>query len=186
MSFKSLNHILGVWENQVESQIPWQSFQCLLKCWTEVVGVAVSLQTRPVAIQGTVLWVATSSGVWAEELKFKRQAILKKLNAQLPISLSDIRFSTAKWQNGKTEVDSSEVDLWKDHPSRVVDVPVKSSVPQSSQKNPQAVFQNWAESMQARSQSLPLCPQCQSPTPPGELQRWGVCAICATKQWSIG
>jgi predicted nucleic acid-binding Zn ribbon protein len=30
---------------------------------------------------------------------------------------------------------------------------------------------------------LPRCPQCQCPTPPGELERWSVCAVCATQRW---
>ncbi|NEP50291.1 MAG: DUF721 domain-containing protein, partial [Moorea sp. SIO3C2] len=34
-------------------------------------------------------------------------------------------------------------------------------------------------------QNLPLCPQCKCPTPPGELQRWDVCGLCAIKQWQM-
>jgi predicted nucleic acid-binding Zn ribbon protein len=34
--------------------------------------------------------------------------------------------------------------------------------------------------MRSRGQTLPLCPQCQSPTPPGELARWTVCGVCMT------
>ncbi len=29
-----------------------------------------------------------------------------------------------------------------------------------------------------------LCPQCQCPTPPKELDRWSCCALCASKKWS--
>jgi predicted nucleic acid-binding Zn ribbon protein len=37
--------------------------------------------------------------------------------------------------------------------------------------------------MRSRSQQLPLCPHCQCPTPAGELERWQMCSICATKHW---
>ncbi|WP_254567846.1 DUF721 domain-containing protein [Oscillatoria sp. HE19RPO] len=51
-------------------------------------------------------------------------------------------------------------------------------------ENAQGTFQRWAQGVQARSQGLPLCPHCGCPTPPGELDRWSVCALCAAKQWS--
>lgn len=51
-------------------------------------------------------------------------------------------------------------------------------------ENAQGTFQRWAAGVQARSQGWPICPHCGSPTPPGELDRWSVCALCAPKQWS--
>ena len=40
-----------------------------------------------------------------------------------------------------------------------------------------------ASMMRSRSRQLPLCPECQCPTPTGELHRWQVCSICAAKRW---
>lgn len=184
--FKSLNDILGILQNQPQWR-EHQQFQHLLKCWAEVVGTSVAQQTRPYSISKDVLYVATSSSVWAQELKFKRRFILKKLNVQLSNPVVDIHFSTAQWQKGSSPGNGacqSQPSSWQEHPSRVDEdtsaLPLdKIALPQ----NPQLAFQHWAETMQARSLSLPLCPQCQCPTPPGELQRWNLCGLCAAKQW---
>ncbi len=185
MSFKSLNHILSALEKQSQWQQP---FQRLLKCWPEAVGAAVTVHTRPLWIQRDVLWVATSSAAWAQTLTFERQRILNKLNGKLPSALIDIRFSTAQWQQPKdsnvTAGNPPATQLLLKHPSCLVDTP---SVPETSKtpnsQNPNAAFQHWAKVTQARARNLPLCPQCQCPTPPGELQRWAVCSICAPRQW---
>ncbi|HEY9670647.1 MAG TPA: DciA family protein [Waterburya sp.] len=183
---KSLNHILGAVVNQPQWQ-EHQQLQRLLQCWPEVVDVAMAHQTRPYAISRDVLYVATSGSVWAQELNFKRRLILKKLNTQLPASLIDIRCSTAGWQNNSvTENQESEVPspIWQEHPSYVAQTPsVTPPEPTVNLKDSQSVFQRWSAAMQARSLSFPLCPNCQCPTPPGELQRWTVCGLCAAKHW---
>lgn len=179
---KSLNHILATVENQPQWQGP-QEFQRLLGLWSQVVGKAVADQTRPCSLSRDVLYVATSSSVWVQELKFRRRTILRKLNAHLSSPLTDIHFSTAQWENPSTPTFGEDVAaLWQEHPSRIVE----TAVPTSQADLPQdagSAFQNWAKRMQARSLSLPLCPQCQCPTPPGELERWSVCGLCAVKQW---
>lgn len=182
MSFKSLNHLLGALQEQTE----WQPFQQLLKFWPEVVGAAVADHTRPVAIQRDIISVATSSAAWAQTLTFERQRILAKLNAKLPSPMLDIRFSTAQWQrpkNSSLEPGLAAKNFWREHPSSLVDVPPGLKVERNNNQGPNATFDRWAKLMQARSQGLPLCPQCHCPTPPGELQRWASCSICATKQW---
>lgn len=177
MSFKSLNHILVALENQALLD-GLQMFRHLLACWSEVVGVQAASHTRPVSISRGVLWVATSSSSWASNLSFQRHRLLKKLNAQLPSPLVDIRFSTAQWQNNFCH-NSVDAEVWEAHPSRIdaESLPSFSQTPEL--KDPQAAFQHWADLVQERSQQLPLCPHCQCPTPIGELQRWGVCALCS-------
>ncbi len=184
MSFKSLNHILSALEQQ--SRWQEQPFQRLLKCWTETVGIAVAAHTRPLSMQRDVLWVATSSSAWAQNLTFERQRILQKLNPQLPSPLADIRFSTAQWQRPKDPnqtADQPKTGLWREHPSSVISIPSVPNSLEPNSPNPNTTFQQWAKVMQARSQGLPLCPQCHCPTPSGELQRWAICSICAAKQW---
>jgi predicted nucleic acid-binding Zn ribbon protein len=182
MSFKSFNNILGALENQPS----WESvreFQRLLKSWPDVVGAAASSQTRPLGIQRGVLQVAASSSAWTQELTLRRSSILKKLNAVLGEQLTDIRFSTAQWQN-KAPVDRQASVLWEKHPSRVVEE--RSATPVSQVLggvSATAAFEQWAALVRSRSQHLPLCPACECPTPPGELQRWNVCSLCATRQW---
>ncbi len=186
MSFKSLEHILG----SIQEQSRWQEqpIQRVLNCWPEAVGVVVAAHTRPVSIGRNVLWVATSSAVWAQELSFGRQRILEKLNAHLPSPLLDIRFSTAGWQSSQNHKsvagDRAKADLVRAHPSSVLDAPKAiNSNQKPDYKNPKDAFKQWAKSMQARSRNLPLCPQCQCPTPEGELQRWAACSVCAAKKF---
>jgi predicted nucleic acid-binding Zn ribbon protein len=178
MSFKSINQVLGniqrseIWQEQV--------FPRLLKCWVEVVGTPVADQTRPLSIQRDVVWVATSSAAWAQNLTFGRKTILMKLNDKLSTSLVDIRFSTAEWKNSSTTGTEPTVSAYE-HPSYVVDDLTTEKLVISSLDNALGVFENWAKKMQERSHHLPLCPQCQCPTPPGELERWDVCSLCCTK-----
>ena len=183
--FKSLEHILG----SLKEESGWQDqpFHRLLNYWPEAVGTVVAAHTRPTSIQREVLWVATSSAVWAQELSFGRQRILAKLNAYLPSPLLDIRFSTAQWQrtqNSRSSADEqTTVDAWRSHPSLVLNAPQVLSSEKPHYQNPDEAFKNWAKVMQRRSRNLPLCPQCQCPTPEGELRRWGICSICVAKQW---
>ncbi|WP_138497105.1 DUF721 domain-containing protein [Nostoc sp. PA-18-2419] len=180
MSLKSVNDILDVLEKQAKWQE--QPFQRLLKCWTEVVGSVVAAQTRPLSIQRDVLWVATSSAAWAQNLTFGRSSLLLKLNKKLPTPLVDIRFSTASWQHPSVEPKQQQTISADEHPSYVSDRISRPDTTPSIQ-NANAAFGHWAKIVQARSNGLPLCPQCQCPTPPGELQRWSVCSICAAKQF---
>lgn len=182
MSFKSIDNILGILEKQPGWEVI-QQFQHLLACWPQVVGSTVTSHTRPLAIERGVLWVATSSSAWAQELTLKRASILNQLNGQLKVPLTNIRFSPGRWQQQKRESHSREL-VWQQHPSRLPQVASDISVTHSSKsQDPHQAFQNWAAAVKKRSQDLPLCPKCQCPTPLGELARWDVCAICATHQW---
>ncbi|OUL29437.1 RNA-binding protein [Nostoc sp. T09] len=183
MSFKSVNDILDVLEKQAQWQE--QPFQRLLQSWAEVVGVVVAAHTRPLSIQRDVLRVATSSAAWAQNLTFKRQTLLLKLNEKLATSLMDIRFSTAGWQYSPAAQKPQAEVLPREHPSYLGDLSTSSQelAPNTANpNNPNAAFGHWARVMQERSHGLPLCPQCQCPSPPGELQRWHVCSFCAAKQ----
>ncbi|NMG11427.1 DciA family protein [Brasilonema sp. UFV-L1] len=180
MSFKSVNDILGV----LAAQTKWQEqpFQRLLTCWTEVVGAATAAHTQPLSLQRDVLRVATSSAVWAQNLTFGRQRLILKLNEKLSIGLRDIHFSTAGWRRPQNDRKEQQTISLREHPSYVGDeIKIDDDVtPKAVDAN--AAFQNWAKTVQARSHNLPLCPLCDCPTPPGELQRWGVCCVCAAKQ----
>lgn len=187
MPFKSLNQVLKSLEQQYTS--PEQ--QRLLKIrsrWVEIVGPVVAAQTRPLGIQKGVLRVATASAAWAQNLVFERQRILAKLNGALALQLLDIRFSTAQWQEGSRSASfpgaEEQAALWGNHPSRLTAPTHLPIAPADSEPvDPLQVFQTWKTTMRSQMQSLPLCPQCHCPTPPGELDRWQVCGLCAAKQW---
>lgn len=190
MDFDSLHRVLGALENQPAWQ-ERQQFKRLLVRWSEVVGPVVAQQTKPIAVQRGVLNVATSSPAWAQNLIFERQRLVEKLNAQLHLSLKDIRFSTAQWQGSRQKPNSAQLNgsdesnPWRDHPCYFEPIqPARRDRPPHSdpKPTPEDAFQQWAVRMQQRSQHLPLCPRCACPTPPGELQRWSVCALCAPWQ----
>ncbi len=179
MGLQSLSQVLGVLDRQ-ESWKGRRQFQQLLGCWGEAVGTAVAAQTRPIAIQRKVLQVATSSSAWAQNLTFERHRILAKLNDRLALDLTDIRFSSAHWQKHVPAPDPADATiLWRDHPSRLTNpAPLpRRTIPH----DPQTAFRDWARAVRSQAQSLPLCDQCQCATPPGELQRWGRCSLCAAK-----
>ncbi len=199
--FKPLNHILDVIENQ-PGWLTQQQFRLILRQWTEVVGETVADHTRPTGIDRQVLWVATSSPVWAQELGYKRQMILRKLSHLLTqkfgppaqIALTDIKFSPKYWQHPNFNTKNPEPNLAQ-HPSYLPPLPASSpadlftesptDLAQSSRPEPEErLSQSWWQKIQARSTHLPLCPQCQCPTPPGELDRWQCCSLCATKKWA--
>lgn len=176
---------------QIEQQKAWQSqqiFRQIKTRWPELVGNAVALQTRPTSLHNQVLQVAVANASWAQNLMFERRRLLQKINTELSLSLSDIRFSTAKW-NSSTGTNSSLADslkIWQQHPSRLSGTstqPSTSDLRQVVVADPREVFERWAKQVQLRSQSLPLCPQCSCPTPVGELERWSMCSLCITKQW---
>jgi predicted nucleic acid-binding Zn ribbon protein len=181
MSLNSVNNILGSLE--IQAKLQQQPFQRLLGCWAEIVGVAIAAHTRPLSIQRDILYVAVSSAAWAQNLTFERQRLLVKINTVLPAPLLDIRFSTAYWHSQK-EITSKQTLLPHHHPSYLdEEMNLPPEVPFTA-KNANTAFADWAKTVQARSHHLPLCPQCQCPTPPGELQRWQVCSLCAAKKFS--
>ncbi|MEQ8386269.1 MAG: DciA family protein [Coleofasciculus sp. A1-SPW-01] len=176
---KSLNHIVEALDNQPFWQGQKQ-FQQIRDCWADVVGADRAQQTRPHSLSRSILYVATSSSVWSQDLSLNCRSILKQLNARLSTPIETIRFSPGWWYQEQTLPQTEE----SEHPSLVDEPEVSSSAdPPVEQPTPQTAFEQWAAKIKARSQNLPLCPQCHCPTPPGELKRWHVCGLCATKQW---
>jgi len=182
---KSLSHVLGKFEDRYTLQ-ERKHLQKLVLMWQDIVGDIVAAQTRPISIQRGVLRVATASAAWAQNLVFERQRLIEKLNAKLALGLVDIRFSTADWQTSKTpfqSITASEVEqVWQNHPSRLpLEQPVQSVLtpPETAMQS----YLRWADRVRSRSRDLPLCPHCHCPTPPQELQRWSVCAPCASQAW---
>ncbi|KAM3101591.1 DUF721 domain-containing protein [Phormidesmis sp. 146-12] len=182
MSFQPLQQLLGSLETQLNRPEEKQLQQVIRK-WSEVVGAIVSQQTRPIALKRGTLKVATSNAVWSQNLVFERQRILEKLNTTLSTPIADIRFSTTDWH--KVDFVEEMPEIWAEHPSRVEPTSFKLDKADKldKAKSPEAAFQNWVAVVQHRGDRLPLCPQCQCPTPIGELERWSMCAVCVAKRW---
>lgn len=157
----------------------WQqdrSLRQLQQRWTSIVGPAIAAQAQPVAIQRQILQVAVSSGAWAQTLGFERMRLLQRLRQELNLSLKDIRFSTAYRDRrlGGTPLESDrQHQAWQTHPCRLGEVDLGS-----------AIASDPIQRRRDLSRSLPRCPRCHIPSPPGELQRWHCCALCIRQQWA--
>lgn len=180
MSFQSIPEILE--RLQIEALYKQQPIQQLLDCWQEVVGKVIATHTQPISIERDVLWVATSGAAWAQNLTFERRRLLKKLNKILPTPLVDIRFSTARWQPTKKKSPTQPKISSTEHPSYLGNTNHFPNL-HAQPKNPHTAFDNWTQTIKTRYSELPLCPNCQSPAPQGELERWGVCSICAARSF---
>ncbi|MEM1392513.1 MAG: DciA family protein [Cyanobacteria bacterium P01_H01_bin.150] len=181
MSLESIPDILE--QLQIEALYEQQPLQRLLNCWQEVVGKVISTHTQPISIERDILWVATSGAAWAQNLTFERQRLLKKLNKRLPTPLVDIRFSTARWQHTKKKSSRQQIISSGEHPSYLGSNLNQNLNLDHQPKNPHTAFANWSQAIKTRHSNLPLCPNCKSPTPQGELERWGICSICAARSF---
>jgi predicted nucleic acid-binding Zn ribbon protein len=184
MSLKSVNQIFDILKNQAQLQEP--PLVMLIKCWQDIVGSVFASHTRPVMIQRDVLRVATSSASWAQNLTFERKRLLLKVNEKLATPLVDIHFSTAGWHGLPLPKPENKIVSPREHPSFLdshdTSPNVNPNVNNFHPRRADKAFSNWAERVKARSQNLPLCSSCQCPTPPGEIERWGVCALCGAKR----
>ena len=192
MSFDALKKVLIA----VENQPGWEAqrhFRRVREIWYEVVEKKYIPHTRPIYISRQVLWVATSSSVWSQNLTLKRYGLLKKLNGRLVDSLEDLRFSPAQWHENrlpqKTTV-STSTNITKSskvstgNAELIIEKNCDLNLDlQNRNSDPQIAWQSLKTSLRQSSQTFPHCPQCDSPTPPKELQNWGICALCATHQW---
>jgi predicted nucleic acid-binding Zn ribbon protein len=193
MALDALQQLIDRFERQPQWQTQRQ-FRQVLTHWGSTVGASVAAQTQPVRIDQGVLQVAVTNAAWGQTLLFERQRILTKLNDSVTPSLKDIRFSTGDWfrrpraQRQAASEDSAEL---RSHPS-YLPLPLDQAggaAADSAQPalprpgSARAAFEQWAVRHQQLTQHQPQCPSCHSPCPPGELQRWSVCSLCAAKTW---
>ncbi|AMW30999.1 DUF721 domain-containing protein [Arthrospira platensis] len=186
MNFESIDQIISTFADRILTP-EQQQFQLVVSHWPDVVGKSAQAHTRPITIYRNILQVATSSAAWTQELTFQRKQIVRHLNQWLCDPLHDIKFSTAQWSHGSSLLAAGALTETTDinqHPSTIpvkgefgtIDQVISEDV--AAPKTPIAAWEIWASKIQRRSQHWPLCPQCHSPTPPGELERWSVCHIC--------
>ena len=180
----SLDKILS----KVTQQPEWQEYnqyQQLVTCWCQVVNRKISQNTRPLYFSRGIFGIATSSAVWAQELTLQRYSLLKKVNQQLNFEVKDIRFTPARWADNI--IQDNQVNLAKnlDNQENIAAFAAQQaefSTETASPKTANESLQNWLEKVKKRSHNLPLCPQCNSPTPQKELERWHLCCHCMAHQ----
>lgn len=168
----------------LESQTSWQAqrqFRQVLQHWPKAVGFAVARKTRPISIQRGTLYVATATAAWAQTLAYERLHILSKLNHHQSQPIKGIRFSSAQWAQAMPSPKLTS-PIAAQHPSYTGEVTnLRSTAP--APQTPTEAFQRWASAMQHMQSTQATCPQCRCRCPQGELDRWAICALCATKQW---
>ena len=180
----SLDKILSKITQQPEWE-EYNQYQQLVKCWNKVINRKISQNTRPIYFSKGILGIATSSAVWAQELTLQRYSLLKKLNKYSNCDVKDIRFTPAQWDNPifqENQSNSFETPNIKENiavsPPKQAKANPNISLPETAHES----LQNWLEKVKMRSQILPLCPQCNSPTSQKELERWHLCCHCMAQQ----
>jgi predicted nucleic acid-binding Zn ribbon protein len=173
MSLNCLPKLLALLENQ-PSWNDFRQYKILRESWLNLVGSKAFENSRPLYINRNILFCATSNSVWAQTLSLQRYILTQKINTTLSLKIVDLRFSPAQWYYRSLNSPTESTSLTQ-HPSYIP--PLKSVSPPSAQ-NCQNTAQRWLETLKKRQSKLPLCPQCQTPTPQGELTRWGVCMHC--------
>lgn len=67
----------------------------IIEEWARIVGDRIAKETRAERVRGGILFVSTSSPVWAQELEFMKPEILRKIRDELGKGVVvDIRFKT--------------------------------------------------------------------------------------------
>ncbi len=171
MTLQDINHLL----KKILSQLPWEKqkqYYEVKKAWEETVNQRIAQHTKILGLREGVLLVATKSAPWAQQLTLQRQSLLAKINRLLETPIKDIRFTTAGWHDTTaTRVDTTtQSEETQNHPSLVN----FSETPPPGDN----AFQQWLETIKKRRADNAICPICNCFCPPGELQRWGMCALC--------
>ncbi|WP_017295061.1 DUF721 domain-containing protein [Geminocystis herdmanii] len=179
MTFYSIDKLLNV----ILAQPQWEKqrkYHELTKCWYQVVNHKIAQHTRPISLNNEVLYIATASSSWAQDLNLQRRSLILKINRRIDFTVKDLHFATVKWyQNNSLNLDRS--DNSDSHPSTIISDSTLNLLPP---ENPQEALQTWFNIIKKREQKFVTCPVCNINCPEGELKRWGYCAICFQKETS--
>ncbi len=147
-----------------------QEFLAIVEVWTQVAGTQVAKHSQPVRVQNGILWIATSSAVWAQQLTYQRDLLRQKLSQALPdLHLVELRFSTSGWQTKKTigTATTTKSSAMK-----------RKSFRWPPTEDVQERFGQVSQVLRWRREQSPPCPRCHQVSHPASLQRWGYCAAC--------
>ncbi len=161
----------------------WDEYRHYLEIceiWSTIVPEKAASHSKPLYVQRDMLWIATSSSVWSQQLSFQSYSLLKQLNHRLSASpLQKLRFSPAQWHDSQRHQQSSSLERKQSFFSYTEAISPKGNSP----RTPEAAFQRWTDAIAHHLNGLPLCPQCHCPTPSIELERWSKCYLCITQHW---
>ncbi len=187
MPLNSLDLLL----QKILAQPQWKKqkrFHELAECWFKVINSTVAKNTRPYCLRDDILVINTSNSVWSQHLSLQRYTLLKKINSLVYQPIKDLHFSPARWTTNIPVIDE-EADISSNHPSQIEindydnNYTTNKSEPSVIKDDtPSEAMKKWFTNLETNRQSLPLCPRCQTPTPKGELERWGICMCCFAQE----
>ncbi|MDJ0844709.1 DUF721 domain-containing protein [Crocosphaera sp.] len=179
MTLSSLDRLLQV----IAKRPQWAQYHRYLEIcdiWSTIVSEKAASHSQPLYVQRDMLWIATSSSVWSQQLSFQSYSLLKQLNHRLSSSsLQKLRFSPAQWRDPQDHQQPSSLENKKSFFSYPEGISPQGNRPQT----PDEAFQHWTHAIADHLNGLPLCPQCHCPTPVIELERWSKCYLCITQHW---
>lgn len=186
MGLNNLNNLLA----HLQHLPGWEGlrrYQLVKAAWEKVLDRRLLEHTSPVAIRQDVLTVAVVSPALAQNLQLQRVGLLAKLNQELSEPLQDLRFSPLSWhQRRETLAEPATAPVKKKMPILPPpNAPHSGSLGdrQAPVKTPEEALKRWLGTLEQRSEVLAECPECKSSVNPGELERWGLCAVCARQPW---
>lgn len=101
MTLNSIDKLL----NSILSQPQWEKqrrYYELKKIWYEIVNQKIAQHTSPIYLKEEVLFIATQSAVWAQELSLQRRTLIIKINRRIQNPIKDIYFVFGKWYSQNT------------------------------------------------------------------------------------
>jgi predicted nucleic acid-binding Zn ribbon protein len=178
-----------------------QQLDAIVTAWAIALGEHIAANSRPMHYERQKLTIAVRQAIWAQQLTAQTHQILQHLNPHLPpqIRIQTLRFRVASYHclTPASAPTQPSATLSICHPSRwpippeprtdaaeapaVHSPPTPSPQPRLSNSHTlQQTVNRWKTKLDRHAPYLQACPRCRCLAPPAELDRWQMCAVCAT------
>ncbi|TAF51197.1 MAG: DUF721 domain-containing protein [Oscillatoriales cyanobacterium] len=171
-----------------------QQLDTIATAWAIALGDHIAANAYPLHYERHTLTIAVRQSIWAQQLTAQTHQILNHLRPQLPpqIPIKTLRFRVAPHPCRVQTSTASQIRPPSDlpHPSRwplppdpqrsqtaPKPTPARNPAPSSTL---QQTVDRWKTTLDRHAPYLKPCPRCHCLTPPAELDRWQICAVCAT------
>ncbi len=119
--------------------------------WKDFIGLELFRECKPLNIEKKILTIAVNHPQWRQALIYSKHKLKERIE-KIGITLNEIKIiQNYEIKNTKTKANTNAKIVWAKHPSRI-------------QQN-----------------NMLICTLCNSPTPEGEIKRWGKCSFCWRK-----
>ncbi|BDA39912.1 DciA family protein [Candidatus Atelocyanobacterium thalassae] len=159
--------------------IDYHRYMEICNIWKAIVTHDILINTDILSISQDIVYIATSSSGWSQELSFQQYSLLKKINQHLLVtSINKLHFSSAKWSEKKlfkSPPYKKEKACFFSHKNSYSSV---SKITIRKDETAQEAFEKWTMAVKNKLTSFSICPKCQRPASLRELQRWSKCYLC--------